>query len=229
MIFNLIKIRLKAFIQTIIMGKAKAQDWANLNKYQNENLNLIAPTAQEKRIVFFGDSITEGWKTIDPDFFGKSYINRGINGQTTSQMLLRFRTDVIELKPKIVVVLAGTNDIAGNTGTITLETILGNLISICELAKINNIKVILCSILPAYDYPWRTGMEPAYKIETLNIMIAKYAKANDIPYTDYYSVMVDEQKGLKSTFTEDGVHPNKNGYLTMAPLIETAINKTLNL
>ena len=175
--------------------------------------------------MFFGDSITEGWKTIHPEFFiGKSYINRGINGQTTSQMLLRFRPDVIELKPKIVVILAGGNDIAGNTGPTTPETILGNLISMCELAKANNIEVVLCSILPANDFPWKRGMEPADKIEALNEMILKYAKANDIAYVDYYSAMVDEQKGLKSIYSEDGVHPNKEGYLVMESIVETIIS-----
>ncbi|PVX44725.1 lysophospholipase L1-like esterase [Flavobacterium sp. 103] len=204
--------------------KEKILDWGYLNKYKIENEQILAPSSGEKRIVFFGDSITEGWKTIHQDFFvGKSYINRGINGQTTSQMLLRFRPDVIELKPKIVVILAGGNDIAGNTGPATLETILGNLISMCELSKVNNIKVILCSILPANDFPWKRGMEPANKIEALNEMILKYAKANNIPYVDYYSAMADERKGLKSVYSEDGVHPNKEGYQVMEPIIETII------
>lgn len=202
----------------------KALDWAYLNKYKTENEQISAPALGEKRIVFFGDSITEGWKTIHPAFFaGKSYINRGINGQTTSQMLLRFRPDVIELKPKIVAILAGGNDIAGNTGPVTPETILGNLISMCELAKANNIQVILCSILPANDFPWKRGIEPAHKIEALNEMILKYAKANDIAYVDYYSAMADERKGLKSIYSEDGVHPNKEGYLVMEPIVETII------
>jgi lysophospholipase L1-like esterase len=212
---------------TIIMaGKTKAQDWANLNKYKNENMLLVPPVSGDKRIVYFGDSITEGWGTVYPDFFvGKTYINRGISGQTTPQMLIRFRADVIELKPKIVVILAGTNDIAGNTGPITLETILGNLISMCELAKANNIKVILCSVLPAYDYPWKPGLEPADNIEALNAMILKYAKTNKICHVDYYSSMVDERKGLKSIYSQDGVHPNKEGYRVMEPIVEAAINR----
>ncbi|WP_223256077.1 SGNH/GDSL hydrolase family protein [Flavobacterium laiguense] len=211
---------------TIIMaGKAKAQDWANLNKYKNENILLAPPASGEKRVVYFGDSITEGWGTIYPDFFiGKTYINRGISGQTTPQMLLRFRTDVIELKPKIVVILAGTNDIAGNTGPATLEMILGNLISMCELAKANDIKVVLCSVLPAYDYPWKSGLEPAEKIAALNKMIIKYAKANNIAYVDYYSTMVDDRKGLKSIYSQDGVHPNKEGYRVMGSIIGTVIS-----
>ena len=205
--------------------KEKILDWGYLNKYKTENEQILAPLSGEKRIVFFGDSITEGWKTINPDFFiGKSYINRGINGQTTSQMLLRFRPDVIELKPKIVVILAGGNDIAGNTGPITPETILGNLISMCELAKANNIEVVLCSILPANDFPWKRGMEPADKIEALNAMILNYAKANDIVFVDYYSAMVDERKGLKAIYSEDGVHPNKEGYLVMESIVEKIIS-----
>ncbi|HEU4791881.1 MAG TPA: SGNH/GDSL hydrolase family protein [Flavobacterium sp.] len=205
--------------------KMKALDWAYLNKYKTENEQISALALGEKRIVFFGDSITEGWKTIHPDFFvGKSYINRGINGQTTSQMLLRFRPDVIKLKPKIVVILAGGNDIAENTGPATFETILGNLISMCELAKANNIEVILCSILPANDFPWKRGMEPVHKIDALNEMILKYARVNNIAHADYFSAMVDEQKGLKTIYSKDGVHPNKEGYLVMQPIIETIIS-----
>lgn len=206
-------------------GKIKVPDWAYLNKYKDENELISSAYLGEKRIVFFGDSIIAGWKTIYPDFFvDKPYINRGINGQTTSQMLIRFRPDVIELKPKIVIILAGTNDIAGNTGPTTPEMILGNLISMCELAKVNNIKVILCSILPAYDFPWRRGMEPADKIEVLNTMILNYAKANDIAYVDYYSAMVDDRKGLKSVYSEDGVHPIKKGYKIMGSILEKCIS-----
>jgi lysophospholipase L1-like esterase len=208
-----------------MVEKAKAQDWGYLNKYKDENKQIAVPTLGENRIVFFGDSITEGWKKTNPKFFiRKSYINRGINGQTTSQMLLRFRPDVIELKPQIVVILAGTNDIAGNTGPTTIETILGNLISMCELAKANNIKVALCSILPANDFPWRRGMKPAATIEALNAMIVNYARANDIPYVNYYSDLVDDQKGLKSIYSEDGTHPNKEGYLVMETIVEKIIN-----
>src|SRR6187402_973243 len=138
--------------------KIKVPDWAYLNKYKDKNAQIISLPFEEKRIVFFGDSIIAGWKLHDSEFFAnKKHINRGINGQTTSQMLLRFRPDVIELKPKMVIILAGTNDIAGNTGPTTLETILGNLISMCELARANSIKPVLCSILPALDYPWRTN------------------------------------------------------------------------
>ena len=204
--------------------KIQNPDWAYLNKYKTENEAIATSSSGENQIVFFGDSIIAGWKTLNPEFFiNKSYINRGINGQTTPQMLVRFRPDVIELKPKLVIILAGTNDIAGNTGPVTLETILGNLISMCELAKVNNITAVLCSILPAFDYPWRKGIQPAEKIAVLNTMIQLYAKANDIAYVDFYSAMADEQKGLKSIYSEDRVHPNKKGYLIMKSILESTI------
>ena len=214
---------------SITMGqKASAQDWPNLNKYQNENTILEKTMPGQKRTVFMGDSITEGWSILDPDFFaGKPYINRGISGQTTPQMLIRFRADVINLKPAVVILLAGINDIAGNTGPSTLEMITNNIFSMAELAKANHIKVILCSVLPAYDFPWKTGSYPADKIVTLNTMIQKYAHTNGILYLDYYSTMVNEQKGLKSAYSEDGVHPNKAGYKIMNPLAEEAIAKVL--
>jgi lysophospholipase L1-like esterase len=215
------KSKIKSLFVHLMDRKTKNPDWAYLNKYKEENKQILAPAKGENRIVFFGDSIIAGWETIHPEFFiGKTYINRGINGQTTSQMLLRFRPDVIELKPKIVVILAGTNDIAGNTGPTALETILGNLKSMCELAKTNDIQVILCSLLPAYDYPWRRGMNPAEKIVLLNSMTQQYAKANDIPYSDYHSAMADDRKGMKSIYSEDGVHPNKNGYNIMESILE---------
>ena len=204
--------------------KIKNPDWAYLNKFKEENAKVTALPFEEKRIVFFGDSIIAGWETNDPDFFANNkHINRGINGQTTSQMLLRFRPDVIELKPKMVIILAGTNDIAGNTGPITPENILGNLKSMCELAKANNIKPVLCSLLPASDYPWRKGMQPAEKIENLNSMIHQYAQTNNITYVDYYSDMADERKGLKSIYSNDGVHPVKEGYLIMKLITESTI------
>lgn len=214
---------LSAF-KIIMEKKIKNPDWGYLNRFKDENAQIIALPFEEKKIVFFGDSITAGWKMHDPEFFvNKNYINRGINGQTTPQMLLRFRPDVIELKPEKVIILAGTNDIAGNTGPTTLEIILGNLISMCELAKANNIKPVLCSILPAFDYPWRRGIQPAEKIETLNKMILQYTKANNVEYIDYYSAMADEQKGLQPIYSEDGVHPNKKGYFIMKSILESKI------
>jgi lysophospholipase L1-like esterase len=213
----------------LFMGEfSHAQDWANLNRYRNENAKLGLPSSGENRIVFMGNSISEGWGEICPNFFsGKPYINRGISGQTTPQMLVRFRADVIELKPAVVVILAGTNDIAGNTGPSTLEMIEGNIISMTELAKANGIKVILCSVLPAFDYPWKPGLNPAEKIAALNEMIKNYADKNGIIYLDYYSSMVDERKGLKAELTTDGVHPNEAGFKVMAPLAEEAIAKAL--
>ena len=206
----------------------EAQDWANLNKYQNENAALKPLEPGQKRTVFMGDSITEFWSVTNPEFFEeKPYVNRGISGQTTPQMLIRFRPDVIALKPSVVLILAGINDIAGNTGPSTLEMITNNLFSMAELAKANHIKVILCSVLPAYDFPWNTGSYPAEKIVTLNAMIKKYADANGILYLDYYSSMVNEQKGLNASFSGDGVHPNKTGYEVMNPLAEKAIAKVL--
>ncbi|RPD99885.1 acylhydrolase [Aureibaculum marinum] len=206
----------------------KAQDWPNLNKFKKANALLTAPNQDEDRVVFMGNSITEGWLLHDSTFFdNKNYINRGISGQTTPQMLLRFRADVINLKPKVVVILAGTNDIAGNTGPMSFEMIMDNIISMCELAKSNAIKVVLSSVLPAYDYPWRKGLKPNEKIPELNKLIKKYADKNNIVYLDYFSVMVDHKNGLQSKFTYDGVHPNKKGYQFMAPLAEAAIKKAL--
>jgi lysophospholipase L1-like esterase len=207
---------------------SQAQDWADLSHYRNENTKIGLPASGVNRIVFMGNSITEGWGRVCPDFFsGKPYVNRGISGQTTPQMLVRFRPDVINLKPAVVVILAGTNDIAGNTGPSTLEMIEDNIASMAELAKANGIKVILSSVLPAYDYPWRPGVNPAEKIAALNEWIKSYADKNDIIYLDYYSGMVDERKGLKAEYTADGVHPNEAGYKVMALLAEKAIAKAL--
>jgi len=205
------------------------QDWANTARYKNDNVKVGLPASGEKRVVFMGNSITEGWIRTDPDYFAnKPYIARGISGQTTPQMLVRFRPDVINLKPALVVILAGTNDIAGNTGPSTLEMILDNLISMTELAKANNIKVVLSSVLPAFDYPWKPGMEPAPKIVKLNEMIKKYADTNGIVYLDYFSAMADERNGLKEELSGDGVHPNLAGYKIMEPLAEAAIKKALS-
>jgi len=206
-----------------------AQDWANTARFKDENAKLTPPAKGENRVVFMGNSITEGWIRTHPDFFaGKPYVNRGISGQTTPQMLVRFRPDVINLKPALVVILAGTNDIAGNTGPSTLEMIMDNLISMTELAKANNIKVVLSSVLPAFDYPWKPGLQPAEKIASLNAMIKSYADKNGIVYIDYFSSMADDRKGLKKELSGDGVHPNDAGYKVMEPLVETAIKKALN-
>ncbi|MEC5144715.1 SGNH/GDSL hydrolase family protein [Chitinophaga sp. 212800010-3] len=204
------------------------QDWACLKCFQEANTQVAPPKAGEQRVVFMGNSITIGWGNLNPEFFeGKPYINRGISGQTTPQMLIRFRPDVINLKPKVVVMLAGTNDIAGNTGYTSVETIFGNLVSMAELAKANGIRVVISSVLPVYDYPWRKGLQPIEKIADLNQRLKKYAVASGCVYLDYYTAMVDERKGLKADFTYDGVHPNKAGYLVMGPLAEKAIAAAL--
>ena len=206
----------------------KAQDFANLNKYKNQNASLPLPTAKQKRIVFMGDSITEFWGVIDPEYFsGKTYINRGISGQTTPQMLIRFRADVIALQPTAVVILAGINDIAGNTGPSSIEMIRDNIFSMVELAKANEIKVILCSVLPAFDFPWKPNQDPVEKIKALNEILKNYAAANNIVYVDYYSAMVDKRLGLNIEYSNDGVHPNKTGYQIMQPIIEKAIGQVL--
>jgi len=203
-------------------------DWAFLNRYADENKKLPAPKPREQRVVFMGNSITEGWLRTDSAFFaGKPFVNRGISGQTTPQMLLRFRQDVIDLKPTVVVILAGTNDIAGNTGPSTLDQILNNISSMADLAKTHNIKVILSSVLPAYDYPWKPGLQPAVKIIAINKKIKEYANKNGFVYLDYFSAMSDERHGLKAGLGDDGVHPNLAGYKIMEPLVEKAIAEAL--
>lgn len=203
------------------------EDWAWLRRFENDNKTIMKQSG-ENRVVFMGNSITEGWSNIDPSFFkDKPYINRGISGQTTPQMVLRFRQDVIDLKPAVVVILAGTNDIAGNTGPATLEQIMGNIISMAELAKANGIKVVLSSVLPVYDYPWKPGLEPAEKIFMLNKMIQAYAAKTGTVYLDYFSAMSDERKGLKAGLGDDGVHPNLAGYKIMEPLAERAIEEAM--
>lgn len=205
-----------------------AQDWPNLKRYEAENEALIAPTSKEKRVVFMGNSITEGWKTEHPDFFStNNYICRGISGQTTPQMLIRFRQDVIELQPKVVVILAGTNDIAGNTGLSTLDMIMNNLKSMAELAIENNIRVVLSSVLPAYDYPWKKGLKPNIKIPALNAMIKRYCTEKNIVYLDYFSDMKDDKNGMIAEYTTDGVHCTSKGYDKMESFVLPAIQKAL--
>ena len=203
-------------------------DWPNLARYAGENSALPPLKPGEKRVVFMGNSITEGWKRADSAFFASTgYIDRGISGQTTPQMLLRFRPDVIDLKPAVVVILAGINDIAQNTGPMTLEQTFGNLVSMTELARANKINVVLCSVLPAFDFPWRPGLQPAEKVMKLNAMLKDYAAKNNIVYVDYFSAMADERKGLQSALTYDGVHPTLAGYKVMEPLVEKGIAAAL--
>lgn len=205
-----------------------AQDWPNIKRYELANSKVQPPAKKEKRVVFMGDSITDGWINNDSSFFaGKPYYDRGISGQTTGQMLVRFREDVINLKPSVVVILAGINDIAENNGPSKLEDVFGNLVSMAELAKANNIKVVLSSLLPAINFPWRPAIDPTEKVSQLNAMIRNYAKANSIVYLDYFNAMKDEKNGLKSDLAKDPVHPNVNGYKVMGPLAEEAITKAL--
>jgi lysophospholipase L1-like esterase len=202
------------------------RDFPWLARFKEADLALGPPAPGENRVVFMGDSITEGWH-IDQFFPGKPYINRGISGQTAPQMVLRFRQDVIDLKPKVVVILAGTNDIAGNTGPETIEEIEGYIASMSELAHANHIRVVLCSILPAYDYPWRTGLEPAPKILAINAWMKDYAAQHGDVYVDYHTAMKDNRDGLPAALSHDGVHPLPAGYAVMTPLAEAGIRQGL--
>jgi len=206
-----------------------AVDFGGLAKYKETDLALAPPAKGENRVVFMGDSITEGWHFDGPggSFPGKPYINRGISGQTTPQMLLRFRQDVIALKPKAVVILAGINDIAGNTGPMTLEQTEDNLASMADLAAANRIRVVLCSVLPAFDFPWSPGQKPAPQVLAVNAWIKAYAAEKGYVYVDYHSAMRDERDGLPAKLSTDGVHPLPAGYAVMAPLVEAGIAKAL--
>ena len=199
-------------------------DFPWLARFKEDDLKLGPPAAGEKRVVFMGDSITQGWH-LEDSFPGKPYINRGISGQTTPQMVLRFHQDVVQLKPKAVIILAGINDIAENTGPITLEQTEDNLAAMAEMATANQIKVVLCSVLPAFDFPWHPGMTPAPKVIALNEWIKAYAAEKGFVYVDYYSAMKDERGGLPATLSKDGVHPLPAGYALMAPLAEAGIGK----
>ncbi len=205
-------------------------DYGQLARYRDANATLKPPTAGESRAVFFGDSITDIWN-IAESFPGKPYINRGIGGQTTSQMLVRFRQDVINLEPKAVVILAGTNDIAGNTGPISNEDIEANYSNLAELARAHNIRVIFSSILPVHNYTPKAeeffAQRPPERILSLNRWIKDYCAANDLIYLDYFSAMVDDKGLLKRDLADDGLHPNKAGYAIMAALAQKAIDKAL--
>jgi lysophospholipase L1-like esterase len=224
---------LAAAVQAAARNDARLSDWPNLTRYGEANHALTAPAPAEARVVFMGDSITDAWPQprFGAFFPGKPYIGRGISGQTTPQMLIRFRPDVIALKPKAVVILAGTNDIAGNTGPMTDEQIAGNLASMAELAKANGIRVIFSSVLPVSEYhvragdtaPPQTTRRPMARITALNAWMKNYAAANGHAYLDYFSAMTDAKGLLRAELSEDDLHPNAAGYAVMAPLAEAAI------
>ncbi len=205
------------------------QDWPNLNRYRADNAKVEPPAHGEERVVFMGDSITDGWGKRYGKFFpGKPYINRGISGQTTPQMLIRFRTDVIALKPKAVIILAGTNDIAANTGPSTLEMIEDNLSSMTELAQAHGIKVILSAVMPTCDYIRnQSDRRPNAKIIELNAWMKEYAAKHKAAYLDYFTPMLDDKGVLKKELTFDGLHPNDAGYELIMPLAQKAIDQTL--
>ena len=212
----------------IKMEVIPSEDWANLHRYEKANITVGLPNPDEDRVVFMGNSITEGWVRRNPEFFkSNSFIGRGISGQTTAQMLLRFRPDVIDLKPKVVVIMAGTNDIAANNGPVSIEQTAGNIFSMAELAKSNGIKVVLASVLPADRYSWRPAISPADKIFELNELIKAYAEKHNIVYLDYYTSMVNDQRGLKKELSNDGVHPTLEGFKMMEPLVKKAIKEAL--
>ncbi len=216
------------FLSTAILKAQEKGDWANFSRYESANQITKQLPASERKVVFMGNSITDGWVRLDSSFFKTNgFVGRGISGQVTSQMLVRFRQDVLELKPQVVVILAGTNDIAENQGPISLENIFGNIVSMAELAKANGIKVIISSVLPASEYPWRPGKQPNIKIPQLNAMLESYAKKNKIVYADYFKKMTNSNNGLDKELSGDGVHPTLEGYKIMEsvilPLIKTVV------
>jgi len=214
----------------IVTTQAENSDWANLGYYKKRNRELGLTGENEKRIVFMGDSITEEWGNLYPEFFsGKNYINRGIGGQTTPQMLIRFKPDAIDLKPDVIVILAGTNDIAGNTGPSTVRMITDNIFSMAELAIAYDIIVVLASILPVYQYSWADDViDPPSMIDSVNSKIKEYVENQGLVYLDYYSSMVDDRKGLKLDYTGDGVHPNEAGYKVMSAIADDIILQALD-
>jgi lysophospholipase L1-like esterase len=216
------------FVGYVLAQDKPADDWPNLGRYRAENEALPPPAAGEKRVVFFGDSITDGWGRSVGEFFpGKPYVNRGISGQTTPQMLLRFQQDVVHLHPAAVVILAGTNDIAGNTGPTTNQMVEDNFASMADIAKQSGIKLVLASILPAYSYPWKPSIQPVERIRELNAWLKEFCAKHKCVYLDYYSSMADEKGAMLPGLASDGVHPTAQGYAVMAPLAEKAIARAV--
>ena len=229
------KIKLLAFLLltfSLISKNSSAQNhekvntWANFEQFKNENDKLSRLKNGEERVVFLGNSITIGWQETHPEFFeNKTYVNRGISGQTTPQMLVRFYADVIDIQATTVVILAGTNDIAGNTGPMSIDMILNNIKSMTDIALANNVKVILCSVLPAYDYPWSPNKNPNIKIPKLNSKIKKYAIETGVHYLDYFKALDNGKNGIDKEFSYDGVHLTLEGYKVLEPLVENALKK----
>ncbi|MCP9199765.1 SGNH/GDSL hydrolase family protein [Gramella sp. GC03-9] len=204
------------------------QDWPELKRYHEENQQIIQNKTWPK-VVFMGNSITEGWVNMHPEFFSNNnYVGRGISGQTSPQMLIRFTPDVLDLKPEVVVILAGTNDLAANTGYASVKMISDNIKAMATLADQNDIRVVLSSVLPVYDYPWRPGLEPVSRIQELNTWMEKYAREHGYVYLDYFSNLSNAQKGMKKEYSEDGVHPNAKAYSVMEPLVQEAIANALD-
>lgn len=219
---------LQILAERLDADERRLADWAQLARYREDNARLAPAARGEKRVVFLGDSITDAWGRGAGEFFpGKPYVNRGIGGQTTPQMLVRFWPDVVALKPQAVVVLAGTNDIAGNTGSATLPMIEDNLAAIASIARANGIRVVFASVLPALGYPWRPGVQPAGAIRELNAWLKAYCAREHHVYLDYYGAMATAEGGLRADLSEDGVHPNAAGYAIMAPLAQRAIEQAL--
>jgi lysophospholipase L1-like esterase len=222
-----IKLILSILLTILFIEISYAQDWANLKKYHQENADLMFNKKAES-IVFMGNSITEEWLRLRPEFFaGKPYVNRGIGGQTTPQMLLRFRQDVINLQPAVVVILAGINDIAGNTGPSTIKMIGDNIFSMAELAGVHDIKVVLCTVLPAADISWQPDLQITNKVINLNTLLRSYALKHNMAYVDYYTAMVNESNGLKEELGLDSVHPNAAGYAIMESILERTLAEVL--
>jgi lysophospholipase L1-like esterase len=216
--------------EQIATMQAKLNDWPQLDRYRADNAALPAPAAGEQRVVFYGDSLTDAWgrRPGTGTFFpGKPYVNRGISGQTTPQMVVRFEQDVIHLHPAVVVILAGTNDVAGNTGPSTPEMTEDNFAAMAAIAHQNGIKVVLASITPAYQYPWKTSVQPVAAIRAINQWLKDDCAREHFVYLDYYSALVDDKGGMRPALSFDGVHPNAAGYAIMTPLAEAAIAQAL--
>lgn len=222
------KLIIPALLLLSASAMAQNKDWPGIHRYEKANADLPEPAKGEKRVVYMGDSITDFWVRNDSTFFkSNNYIDRGISGQTTGQMLVRFRQDVIDLKPAAVIILAGINDIAENNGPEKMSDIFGNIVSMVELARVNKIKVVISSVLPAAAFPWRPAIDPKDKVKELNGFLKDYATKNNIVYLDYFTPMANTDRGLSPELAKDGIHPTLAGYQIMEPLAKKAIEQAL--